>query len=115
MKNWYAILGVQQIATLEEIKKKYRELAKRFHPDVSKEDNADDKFKEIQVAYETLSDKDKRNKYDFLLQEESNTVHNHKSEHSSIWGTAILVIVIGAIMAIIAAILFLDKKRPGIA
>ncbi len=63
-KNYYDILGVAKDATEEEIKKAYRAKAKQYHPDVSKEPDAEAKFKEIQEAYETLNDPDNRAFYD---------------------------------------------------
>lgn len=63
-KDYYDILGVSKTASDDEIKSAYRKLAKKYHPDISKEDNAADKFKEVQEAYEILSDKSKRNQYD---------------------------------------------------
>jgi DnaJ-class molecular chaperone len=66
-KNYYDILGVAKDASEEEIKKSYRRLARRYHPDVNKGDkSAEEKFKEISEAYETLSDKEKRKQYDMF-------------------------------------------------
>ncbi|HEX9182034.1 MAG TPA: DnaJ C-terminal domain-containing protein, partial [Burkholderiales bacterium] len=65
-KDYYKILGVQRGASGEEIKKAYRKLARKYHPDVSKEANAKEKFQEVAEAYETLRDKDKRAAYDSL-------------------------------------------------
>src|SRR5205823_12053164 len=56
-KDYYATLGIERGATDEEIKKAYRKLARKYHPDVSKEANADEKFKEVGEAYETLKDR----------------------------------------------------------
>jgi len=63
-KDYYSILGVSRDASDEEIKIAYRKLAKKFHPDVSKEPNAEERFKEISEAYQVLSDKEKRAKFD---------------------------------------------------
>ncbi len=63
-KDYYEILGVSKTATDEEIKTAYRKLAKKYHPDVSKEPNAAEKFKEAGEAYEVLSDKQRRAQYD---------------------------------------------------
>ena len=67
MKKYYNILGVDASAKKEEIKKAYLTLAKKYHPDVSKDPNALELFKEILEAYETLYDEDKRAKYDRSL------------------------------------------------
>lgn len=64
-KDYYKTLGVKKDAGADEIKKAYRKLARKHHPDVNKGDKAsEDKFKEINEAYEVLSDEDKRAKYD---------------------------------------------------
>ena len=65
-KDYYATLGVKREATAEEVKTAYRRLARKFHPDVSKEDNAEAMFKEVAEAYETLKDPEKRAAYDQL-------------------------------------------------
>src|SRR6202000_1389652 len=65
-RDYYEILGVTRAADADEIKRAYRKLARKFHPDVSKEKNAEEKFKEVQEAYEVLRDADKRSAYDQL-------------------------------------------------
>lgn len=63
-RDYYDVLGVDKNADDASIKKAYRTLAKKYHPDVSTEDNAEAKFKEVQEAYEVLSDSQKRGQYD---------------------------------------------------
>jgi len=65
-KDYYKILGVARDASKEEIKKAYRRLARKYHPDVSKEAGAEEKFKEVNEANEVLSDAEKRAAYDQL-------------------------------------------------
>ncbi len=65
-KDYYGILGLERTAGEADIKKAYRKLARKYHPDVSKEANAEEKFKEISEAYEALKDPEKRAAYDQL-------------------------------------------------
>ena len=65
-KDYYATLGVKRDAGADEIKRTYRKLARKYHPDVSKEKGAEEKFKEIGEAYEVLKDAEKRAAYDQL-------------------------------------------------
>lgn len=65
-KDYYESLGLERGASEEEIKKAYRRLARQYHPDISKEEGAEARFKEISEAYQTLSDPQKRQAYDDL-------------------------------------------------
>ena len=65
-KDYYEVMGVPRGATQDEIKRAYRKLARKFHPDVSKEKDAEERFKELQEANEVLKDPEKRAAYDQL-------------------------------------------------
>lgn len=65
-KDYYAVLGIDKKASADAIKQAYRRLARKYHPDVSKEAHAEDKFKNLQEAYEVLKDPEKRKAYDQL-------------------------------------------------
>jgi molecular chaperone DnaJ len=62
--DYYKVLGVDKKASQDDIKKAYRKLARKYHPDTNKEPGAEDRFKQISEAYDTLGDPDKRKKYD---------------------------------------------------
>jgi curved DNA-binding protein len=63
-RDYYATLGLQKGATPDEIQKAYRKLARKYHPDINKDPEAENRFKEINEAHEVLKDPDKRSKYD---------------------------------------------------
>jgi molecular chaperone DnaJ len=63
-RDYYEVLGVSRTATAEEIKRSYRRLAREYHPDINRNDGAEEQFKEINEAYEVLSDADRRANYD---------------------------------------------------
>lgn len=65
-KDYYKIMGLDRGASLEEVKRAYRKLARKYHPDVSKETVAEERFKEVGEAYEVLKDPEKRAAYDQL-------------------------------------------------
>ena len=63
-KDYYEVLGVSKDASDDDIKSAFRKLAKKYHPDICKEPDAEEKFKEVQEAYAVLSDPTKRKQYD---------------------------------------------------
>lgn len=65
-KDYYKILGVDRDISQVDLKKSYRKLARKYHPDVSKEKNAEERFKEVNEAYEVLGDEENRSQYDNL-------------------------------------------------
>lgn len=67
-KDYYAALGVESAASAEAIKRSYRKLARKYHPDVSKEPDAEERFKEVAEAYKALKDPEKRAAYDAVAQ-----------------------------------------------
>ncbi|HEY7944017.1 MAG: DnaJ C-terminal domain-containing protein [Burkholderiales bacterium] len=87
-KDYYAILGVQRGASEEEIKKAYRKLARKYHPDVSKEPDAEARFKEMGEAYATLKDPEKRAAYDQLGQQRPGEEFRPPPEWSTQFGDA---------------------------
>lgn len=76
-KSYYDILGVSKKASEKEIKKAFRKLAVKYHPDKNKDKDAQEKFMKIAEAYETLSDPDKRKKYDMFGEEGMKDQGNH--------------------------------------
>src|SRR5512145_91516 len=65
-RDYYEILGIQRGAGQDEVQRAYRKLARKFHPDVNKAKDAEEKFKELSEAYEVLKDPEKRKMYDQL-------------------------------------------------
>ena len=74
--NYYELLGISQNASAEEIKKAYRTLSLKLHPDRNKEPDALDQYKLINEAYETLSDVNEKNKYDFTINSDSTGIQH---------------------------------------
>ena len=63
-RDYYEVLGLKKGASKDDIKSAYRKLAKKYHPDINKEPGAEEKFKEVQEAYDVLFDDNKRQMYD---------------------------------------------------
>ena len=82
-KDYYKIMGLDRNVSQEEIKRAYRKLARKYHPDVSKEADAENKFKELGEAYEVLKDPEKRAKYDKFgqyWQQQGNRAHQQENQ-----------------------------------
>lgn len=104
MEDFYSILGVSARATQDQIKRAYREKAKQWHPDKNPNDkSAEEKFKAIQNAYETLSDASRRLTYDKVLQDEKLRQEQMKQQRShskkdNSWAVALgLMLLVGLI------------------
>ncbi|MBA2649022.1 MAG: DnaJ domain-containing protein [Legionella sp.] len=78
-KDYYKIMGLDQNATEKDIKIAYRKLARKYHPDISKESNAEERFKEMGEAYEVLHDPNKRKEYDNALKYQAYSQNTHSS------------------------------------
>lgn len=81
MTTYYKILDLDEKATDIEIKKSYKKLANKYHPDKNKDKGAEDQFKKIKTAYETLSDKSKRRNYDINLNRHTHSAQSRKADH----------------------------------
>lgn len=66
-KDYYSVLGISRVATLEEIKTTYKKLVKQYHPDINKTPEAEVKMKEINEAYDVLGDSEKKGRYDIVF------------------------------------------------
>jgi curved DNA-binding protein CbpA len=91
MKTYYTLLGVSRNASLEEIKSAYRGLASRYHPDINKDDDANEVFKLINRAHKTLIDSEKRAEYDNLLQ--SDSIYRKSGEDQVIEKSSLLPVI----------------------
>ena len=86
-KDFYKILGLDKKASADDIKKAYRNLSKKYHPDINKSEEAIQKYKDVQEAYETLSNEEKRRNYDSLNNSSFDNIFNQTNDYySSIFG-----------------------------
>ena len=90
MKNYYEILGIDQGASREEIKKAFRRMASLYHPDHNPQNpgDAEEKFKQINQAYEVLGDEARRRQYDGLIHQRSRRSREVPGEEFRDWGFA---------------------------
>jgi len=86
-KNYYEELGVTREASADEIKKAYRKLARKYHPDISKEKDAEAKMQAINVAYDTLSNTEKKAEYDQILDHPQGFSHSGQGNPSGFDGS----------------------------
>lgn len=82
-KNYYDVLGITREASADQIKKAYRKLARKYHPDVSKEDDAEARMQEVNIAYDTLSDQHKKQEYDAQLDHPTFSNNNSNQSHTN--------------------------------
>jgi curved DNA-binding protein CbpA len=113
MKNYYKILEVKPTASFEEIKKAYRKLALKFHPDKNPNKEAEEKFKEISEANENLSSEEKRKIYDIQLEEARIRASKATSSNGSNikWGEIILAAIIVFLISIGVISLLSSNRR----
>jgi DnaJ-class molecular chaperone len=117
MKDYYSILGRNPDASADEIKKAYREMAKKYHPDTnSGNKELEEVFKQVVEAYETFSDSKKRMEYDEKWQQHERAMAqstNARDSFSFDIGQAVGVIVFCLIIAIVGGALFASSRRRG--
>ena len=77
--DYYSVLGISPDADDKAVKVAYKKLARKYHPDVSKEPQAEDKFKEIAEAYEVIHNKEERKKYDELRRHQQNRARQQQT------------------------------------
>ena len=96
-------MSVDKTASQDDIKKSYRKLARKFHPDVSKEKDAESRFKDINEAYEVLRDKEKRAAYDQLgnnWQGEQSGFHHHRIGKSNFTKAMVILMPVDKVISV---------------
>lgn len=121
-KDYYAILGLESTATLDEIKKAYRVLAKKYHPDVNKAYNASEIFNAVTEAYEVLSDAKAREAYDAatrphsgdtVREERAREVHNEAQQSRAGMGRKSIILFLSLLVPGLLQIDSGEKKLGG--
>ncbi|KAM7356178.1 dnaJ protein homolog 1-like isoform 1-T4 [Cochliomyia hominivorax] len=112
-KNFYEILGVNKDATDDELKKAYRSLALKYHPDKNKSPEAEDLFKKIAVAYEVLTDKEKRKIYNTYGEEalKQEFEIDPNATYAAVFGIGIVTIIVMLGALALYAILPKSKQK----
>lgn len=106
LKNYYSILGINEYATIDEIKLAFRTLMKIWHPDVCSRNDAHERFIEITEAYEILGDPLRRKEYDEILKASESTAREQAEESSTTlfeWTIIILLTIISVIFVFVIA------------
>ncbi|WP_421016388.1 DnaJ domain-containing protein, partial [Glaesserella parasuis] len=80
-KDYYSALGIERTASDDEVRKAYRKLARKYHPDVSKEPDAEQRMRDINEAKDVLGDKEKRAAYDALPERDKTELEGLSAEH----------------------------------
>lgn len=123
MENFYEVFGLPHDCKPDDIKKRYRELAMKFHPDRNPNDKtAEESFKKIQTAYEVLSDQVKRNNYDRVLEHErihaaAKRTQTNPSSSQSIkpvkfrWHPAAVVVTLTLLTVLIATLYSTNNNK----
>merc|ERR1739848_477288 len=111
-ENCYDVLSVQKDASKSEIQRAYRKLARKYHPDVAKDDDAEKKFMQVATAYEVLKDEDSRKDYDYMLENPEEAYYNYYRYYKRRMTPKVDVrIVIAVTITVISIMQYFHKSR----